>query len=226
MFRPVKALAAAFAAVAALAFSTAASALVITLTHEFSGGTSPEGTPPWVTINIIQGIDSNTVNVRVTNNLIGSEFIDELYLNLDPNKTWTWQDLNITARTGPTINPFSRGEDAFKADGDGFFDLLFDYPQAPPADRFGTGDVSSFSLTYTGPISPEDFNFISVDGPVGKTGFLGAAHIQSIGEGGNGSGWIANNGGGPPQQIPEPGSLALLGGALMTLFALSRRRKT
>ena len=226
MFRPVKALAAAVAAVTPLAFSTAASALVIELNHEYTGAASPQGTPPWVTIVIDDGSVANddTVNVTVTNQLAASDdqFIGKLFLNFNPDKNAV--SLAISSIAGPTIDDFSRGDDSQNAGGGRVFDLLIDYAQSGSG-RFQANEVSTFSLRLPNVLlSPDDFSFLSVSNGNGNPQqFLGSAHVQSIGSD-NLSGWIANNG--DPRQVPEPGAPALVGGALMALVALSRRRKT
>ena len=69
-------------------------------------------------------------------------------------------------------------------------------------------------------------NCTSVNGPVGKTGFHAAAHVQGIGTTANLSGWIADSNG--VQPIPEPATvvLTLVGLGSFGALGLRRRRKS
>jgi PEP-CTERM motif-containing protein len=199
-----------------------ASALAITfnLDFEFSSGTPPEGATPWVTITIDDAADAggaNSVRVTVSNpNLTDNEFTSEVSLNLDPTLNplgLTYTSVNTSAVSSVSFNT---GVDAFQADGDGKFDILFDLPPPPGsfASKFTAGETISFDLTYTAALSAADFDFGSAPGG-GQGTFRAAAHVQGIGPDDDDSGWI-----GP---VPEP-SVALLVAAGV-LAGLARRKQ-
>jgi hypothetical protein len=170
---------------------------------EFSGATPPEGTPPWVTARFA---DSGYA-VRLTMdayNLVDVEFIGEWLFNVDPAAGVDPADLVFTRieGDGPTAADTTvlRQAEAFKADGDGFFDIKFEFPPPPGGDaKFQAGEYVVWDITRTGiDLDPWMFNWIS-SGSAG--GLFTAAHIQGIGIGGDDSGWVT---------IPAPGA-ALLG---------------
>lgn len=117
---------------------------------------------------------------------------------------------------GSAPNSIGTGVDAFKADGDGWFDILFDFPPPPGSQnaRFTAGETVVYDITYTGPIDVNSFDFSSAPGG-GNGTFLSAAHVQQTG-GGSGSGWIG-------AAVPEPATALLLGGGLVALAAGRRR---
>jgi len=203
----------------------ASASLIIPLNFEYSGGTPPSGSTPWITATF-DSIQSDTDTVRLTmeaDNLIGSEFISKWYFNLnpalDPNDIVA-DNFSFTRVSGAGLE---KGIDAFKAGPDGMFDLLFDFPipNGGSADRFEGGDKVALDLTLAGGLVPSDFNFLSAPGNESgdKGPFLSAAHIQSIG---GGSGWIAPNPN--PNPVPEPASMLLVSAGLIGLAGFGRRR--
>lgn len=200
-----------------------ASALTITfdLDVEFSGGTQPEGATPWTTITLDDSVGPNVVRVTASNvNLTGTEAVTEFSLNLDPLLDPTQLALTVVnaAAVGGAGNVgFFTGADAFQADGDGKFDILFDLPPPPGnfASRFTAGETLVFDLTLTG-ITASSFDFTSATGG-GQGIFHAAAHVQGIGEGGEDSGWIGDG------EVPEAGTLGFLGLGLLAL-GIRRRR--
>jgi hypothetical protein len=195
----------------ALVCSTSHAAVVtFGLNIEFSGGTPPAGVAPWVTATITDtGPDAVTIAI-VNGGLIGSEFTRGFYLNLNP----AMNAANLVFGTPTQVGTFAipsidKGTDAFKADGDGFFDLRFNFATAAPQ-RFGAGESITWPVTGITGLDATDFDFLSVGS---NSGLPAAAHVQGIGANGEDSGWIT---------VPEPaaGSLLLLGAALM-----GRRRR-
>ena len=161
------------------------------------------------------------MDLRIDAQLVGTEFVTGLYLNSIVNPTL----LNFGDPTGgsggfedPSI---SLASNTFRPDGDGFFDILLEFENAPPGARFDNSDFITYHITLTsGLLSEGNFNAFSAPGPgPGNPGpFQAAAHIQGIGPEGEGSGFIAPNG------VPDGGmTMMLLGSALACLGALRRR---
>jgi hypothetical protein len=198
-----------------------ASALTISydLDFEFSNGTPPEGATPWTTITLDDSVGPDAVRVTITNvNLTGTDPL------LDPTQL-TLSIVNAAAVGGAGNVGFTTGVDAFQADGDGKFDILFDLPPPPGgfASRFTAGETLVFDLECTNlsatclsGITASSFDFTSATGG-GQGTFHAAAHVQGIGEGGEDSGWIGDT------EVPEPGALGLLGLGLLALGIRLRR---
>ncbi|PTQ98830.1 putative secreted protein with PEP-CTERM sorting signal [Nitrosomonas nitrosa] len=209
-----------------LGFSTTqAAVLTINLNTEFSGGTPPAGAAPWLTATF-EDIALDTVRLTMsTSGLTGGEFVDGSGanfgwgFNIDP--LLSASALNFTFVSGNDANLISTGVDSFKADGDGFFDILFSWDPAPSS-RFAAGQTSVYNITGIAGLDALDFNFNSVNGVPGNGNWTSAAHVQNIGPNGE-SGWIGGLGRRPEQEIPEPGILLLLAAGLAGL-GLSRRR--
>ena len=201
-----------------LAVSTAANATVLTydLSVEFSGATPPAGASPWLRAVFDDGGSPGSVTMKLsTPNLTAVEFVSKWYFNLDPLLDPTALIFSAPTKTGsftdPTIN---LAVDAFKADGDGKYDikLEFDVSDGFPT-RFGVGDAVAYTITGIPTLTASSFNHLSL--PAGGHGpFPTAAHVQGIGPSGANSGWVT---------VPEPATMSLLGigGAL----GLIRRRR-
>ena len=175
-------------------------------------GTAPEGSAPWLLATFTDA-GANTVTLNVSAfNLSGSEFVRSLYFNnINAPTSFSY---DFTGSTAPTPG-VSQGLDAYKADGDGKYDILFAFPTS--GDRFTSGEVFNAALTGTG-LTATSFNSLSL--PAGGAGtWLAATHIKSIGTAEN-SGWVA----GTLNTVPEPVStvLFLVGG---TTLAIRRYRK-
>lgn len=197
-----------------------AALLTLDLSVEFSSGVDPEGVSPWVTATFDDSFGgANTVRLTMSNtNLVDQEFVSEWSFNFDPALDPTLLSI-FSVDIGASTPGVSAGANLFKADGDGFFDILFDFPPPPGsfAAEFTAGEQVVFDLTYVAPISASSFDFFSVMG--GGTGtYRGAAHVQAIGSYDDGSGWIGD----PGASVPEPASAWLFG--LLGLAVLRRRR--
>ena len=193
---------------------TASAVVSLALHDEFSGGTQPLGS----LLVQFTDIDATTVELRVTSTLVGTEFLDALYLNLNPLYDPSSIVFSAPIRNGvfgadPAISLATNG---FQADGDGKYDIRLDFDNAPPGDRFDQLDIVTYSISRPAGLSESDFKFLSL--PAGGHGpFFAAAHIQAIGPN-DGSGWIA-----PGNSVPDGGATLMMLGAAISGMGLVRR---
>ncbi|HDZ19894.1 hypothetical protein LCGC14_0204670 [marine sediment metagenome] len=202
--------------VLALTAGLQASVVSYPLSIEFSGATPPAGAAPWLTAIFDDGGSPGSVDLTLTaTNLVGSEFVNLWLFNLDPALNPTLLVFSAPSKSGSFTSPtISRSVDAFKADGDGWFDIKFDFASGGgDAARFGPGEDVSYTITGIGSLTAGSFDFLSKPGG-GHGPFPTAAHVQGIGEDNANSGWIT---------VPEPTSLALLG--VGAIASLRRRRR-
>ena len=201
--------------------------LTYTASLEFSGGTAPTGPTPWITVVADDGggVGSLLLTITATNLTThggNAENLSELDLNINPVFNPASLVFTLFSTTSafdlPTI---SLGTDAFKADGDGFYDINLMFTTGGNVNKtFTQGDVLKYTVTSPGLTA---LSFYALSTPGGGAGpFLFAGHIQNTGSGGTGSGWVTGDG----HFAPEPASLgmAAIGGAVC-LFGLWRRRK-
>jgi hypothetical protein len=185
-------------------------------------GTAPASTNgPWID-GLFQTITPGAVRLTVSNlNLTGSENVDYLYLNLNPALNVTKLQFAFAGSGGSFTTPkVDKAEDGYKADGDGLYDIRFDFAQnGGVKSLFGAGDYLVCNISGISNLTASDFVFKST--PAGGAGpFYAAAHVQRIGAGSL-SGWIDASSV-SPSPVPEPAALGL--GALGAGLWLARRR--
>lgn len=219
-----KVLAAVAVALLAVLSSESAQATVLTFgaNYEFSGATAPAGSPPWFTVEFDDNNVAGSVIFTLTaTNLTGAENVLSLYLNVDP-ALYGALPLSFSGltKTGSFDTPMiAQAVDGYKADGDGFYDLLLSFSAGGNVNKtFTQGDVLDYTISGPGLVATS-FNFLST--PAGGHGpFYLASHIQNTG-GGEQSGWVTD--------APEPatGTLLWLGfsGLIGARFLRRRRRR-
>ena len=190
-----------------------ATMVTFTLSNEVSGS-GGELTAP-ITVTLDDENSAGTVNITIDmSGLQAEEFMSGLYLNFDPAKNpagMTLTDTGAQASVG-----IIAGSDCCKPDGQGDHDVQIDFPEAQ-ADRFTGGETYTGTLTLDGLLAT-DFEFLS------STGNCAVARVQGLGPDAQNSGWF-DCGDEPPQEVVEPGSLALFGLGIGLLGFMGRRRK-
>jgi hypothetical protein len=194
-------------------FQASGGGLVYNFDTTFSG-TDPNGSGPWVTASLMDDGPGAVVLSIANINISDTEKVGELYLNINPSYNPTQlQFAFLGGSAGVTGSLPTLGEDSFKADGDGKYDILFQFSQ-PPSTAFGAGDYLQYRITGIPTLTSADFLYLS--SPAGGHGpFYSAIHVQGISATGVNdtttySGWVAPNALTGVVLIPEPTSLALL----------------
>ena len=209
----------AFAIAAFGLFSLQASAATVSfgLNVEFSGGSSPSGPTDWMTLTF-EDVAADTVRLTIDNGgLTSPEFVSDVYFNVDNGIDAT--SLTFDYVSGEAYwklhddNP-SESTAQLKADGDGFFDVRFEF-KTSNNQRFEAGATSVYDISGTG-LDALDFLFLSEPGG-GNGSYYAAAHVQGIGPS-DGSGWI-----GAP--VPVPAAVWLFGSGLLGLVGIARRKR-
>src|SRR5579863_756627 len=96
---------------------------------------TPSGNGPWIDASFTD-VTPGTVLLTITNvNITTSEFLKGngngasggLYFNLNPNDNPTALNFALVSSNGNFGPIISTGENQFKADGDGYYDIQFDF---------------------------------------------------------------------------------------------------
>ena len=192
-----------------------ADSITLDLNYEFSGGQSPVGDPaPWLQATFTDITNGVLLKMEAVN-LTHAEWVKEWYFNFDETKNVN--DLVFAYQSGIKAFAVNRKKSQLQADGDGVFDFKFQFP-TKKSDRFGLGSTSIYLITGIDGLNIYDFDFLSeVNG--GQGIFASAAHVGSIGEGAEGSGWIGTT------PVPEPASIFCLGTGLFGLCVFRKRLK-
>ncbi len=214
----------ALSAAALLAAVAAVPAQAATVTFQYTqsfGTTPPIGSSPYATAVFDDDGSAGSVTLTMTaTSTIGAADITGMYFNLVDDSTVTLDGLGFSYVSGPAVNSVSVGTNAYRADGDGYYDILFDYPPPGGPANFNAGDVSVYTITGTDLLA-SDFNVIGSPGPgAGNPGpFLSVARFQSTGADGKGSDWVGAS------PVPVPAAVWLFGSGLMGLIGIARRKK-
>jgi hypothetical protein len=184
-------------------------------------GTGPVAPAPWVS-EFFHDIAPGTVSLTVSNvGLSGTEYVQELYMNLNPNLDPTKLNFTQTADSaGLTLPTIQTGTNSFQADGDGKYDILLSFATANSG-RFAANDYITYTISGISGLTSSDFEgFLSAHSG-GNGPFLGGAHIVSIGADGA-SGWDNPSQVTLLNAVPEPSTGLLFGLAAGLLLALRR----
>lgn len=201
-----------------LAAGAQADSVTFVMDNPFSGSGTPTGAPK-VTIDDEGTAGSVKFIFDATDLGPSSEFIAKWYFNTNVALLGgTFSAFTNIIGTVGSIDldrAFNTTDSDFKADGDGYYDWVFDFANSGSS-RFQDGE--KFSFVYSAPgITAQTFNVLGMSGPGSNHGpFKTAVHVQGIGPYGTQSLWIsetAGTTGGGGTQVPEPAFalLALLG---------------
>ena len=201
-------------------FSLQATAATVTFNYtESFGAVAPDGPAPYATATITDtGVDEVTLTMTVADT-VGLADVMLMFFNLDPMMDATSLSFTFAGGDGPTANVLT-GEDAYRAGGDGFYDILFDFPPPPggQANRFNAGEEVIYTITGEG-LTAESFNYFATPGP-GEDNpgpYLSVARFQDTGFDQEGSDWVG--------AVPVPAAVWMFGSGLLGLVGVARRRR-
>jgi len=206
----------------ALILGVGVEARALTITHTLDQHFGSDPASGFVTATYDDGGGSGSVTLTLDSNGLdlAGEFVAAWYINFTGDPT----SLSFAYEGGSSSGPaatVSTGTDSFMADGDGNFDILFDFPQGA-GNRFDIDEVVVYTITGIG-ITAADFDDFSAAGG-GQGTYLSAAKINGtcLGSPGctdnnEGSDWVG--------AVPEPNATLLFGvGCLVAGIAAQRKR--
>ena len=187
---------------------------------------APDGTAPYATVVFDDGGTSGSVTMTLTvSPNVGQAILTELYINFDPDLDLGALELEYdeTSTGDEASNPINIGTNAFQADGDGLYDILFDFPPPPEMggnDEFlSAGEVVIYDIISEDAINANSFNFLSAPGGNDNGPFLAAVKFNRTGPLQEDSAWVGAG------VIPVPAAVWLFGSGLIGLVGVARRRK-
>jgi hypothetical protein len=193
---------------------------------EFSGAQTPSGTAPWGNATFVDNGGGVTLTMTSYLNQAGlandPEYFREWYFNFDPSLNLEASDFEFQTVSTGIAATVTVDENNLRADGDGWFDVVFDWNNN---DFDGNGETVVYFIAG---VSAADFNYLSssTKGGTLNDGLPHAAHALGLPwpdapEGQDpvdgGSGWLTT---------PIPGSALLLAPGLILLGALRRKFKS
>ena len=184
------------------------------MTEIFDGQGIPTNPGPWVNVTFDDGGSPGTVDLTIAASGLDGihEKVAGVYINLDPTIDPTGLIFSGTAKTGSFEDPvISQGADDFKADGDGYYDILISFDNTVADSAFNYGDTVTYTITLDG-LTADSFDFLSAPGG-GNGPYKTAAHLLSLGGEDGDSAWAT---------VPEPATIGLLG---LGTVLLRRRKK-
>ena len=181
----------------------------LVLNDAFSGSSPASPNTSWMDV-VFRDVSPGIVSVTVSNlNLAGTENVDQLYLNLNPAfDPLKLQFTFVSSSGGFDLPSITRGTNAFQADGDGKYDVLFSFTHnSNDKHQFTQGEYFTYDISGISGLDAGDFDCLSL--PAGGAGpFYAAAHVQRIGNGSL-SGWISATETELLVPVPEPSILGL-----------------
>ncbi len=203
-------------------FSLQASAATVTFNYtESFGAVTPDGPAPYAIAVFDDGGTAGSVTLTMSvSSTVNMADVTEMYFSLDPLLDANSLNFTRDGGTGPSAadTTISTGTDAFKADGDGLYDILFDFPPPPGtiSSRFNAGEDLVYTISGIASLTASSFNFWATpDG--GEGPYLSVAKFQSTGPDQEGSDWVG--------AVPVPAAVWLFGSGLLGLIGIARRKR-
>lgn len=180
----------------------------------------PDGPTPYAEAIFDDGGATGTVTLTLSvATTVGSSDITGMYFSLDPALDPGLLSFTRIGGDGPTAadTQIRTGIDAFRAGGDGFYDIFFDFPPAPGGDDalFNAGESLVYEISMPG-LTAQSFAFTGIAGPgAGNPGpFLSVARFQRR------SSFV-----GAVSAIPIPAAVWLFASGLLGLAGIAIRKQ-
>jgi hypothetical protein len=174
---------------------------------------APDGAGPWLTALFDDGGTAGSATLTLSVADIGGADITSVYLNFNDALGIGNLSISYAGGTGPAPTSILQSMNTYQADGDGIYDLKIDWAN----NDFMANEVITFNITGSGAASSfvaSDFNYLAEVGDENGP-FYAAAKVQSTGEFGEQSDWIA--------AVPVPAAVWLFGSGLGLLGWMRRK---